>query len=401
MKKPLSVTEITRAVKTVLENSFPYAVEVEGEISNFRPHYSGHAYFTLKDTFSQLSCVMWRSRVEQLAKPIENGQQVICSGTLSVYEKSGRYQLNALNLRPVGQGDLQTRLEILKQKLWQEGLFDESRKRRLPAYPSRVGLISSPTGAAIRDLISVAQRRNPAIELILRPAQVQGAKAAPDLIQALEEFNRWGQVDVIIMGRGGGSLEDLWAFNDEALARAIYHSRIPVVSAVGHEIDVSLSDLVADHRSPTPSAAAEEVIPPLADMQAQLYYYQEKTQYLMQQRLRQLQQRLQGLQSHHALQRPRYLLEQKQAQVEQIQKQLQQHFGLLLTRKHHHLKQLQEQLHALNPLQVLERGFVYLEQEGRPVTRRQALKSGPAKLHFADGPLSIHLEIKHEEKNEL
>jgi len=394
MKKALSVTEVTRAVKTALETCFPYPVEVSGEISNFRPHYSGHAYFTLKDSFAQLGAVMWKSRVDLLRSPLDNGQQVVCSGQISVYEKTGRYQLNVISLRPVGQGDLQARFEALKQKLWQEGLFEEGHKRSIPPFPRRVGLITSPTGAAIQDLIAVARRRNPSVELILRPAQVQGAQAAPDLVQALKELNQWGEVDLIILGRGGGSLEDLWAFNEEAVVRAIFDSTIPVVSAVGHEVDITLSDLVADQRAATPSAAAEMVIPPQSEMQGQLLYYRERSLDLMRQRLRRARQELETYRSHHALQRPRWLLEQKQNQLQQLQARLGQHFVWHLRNKRERLQALEQQLQALNPLNVLERGFVYMEQNGQPVARKAQLKPGPARLHFADGSLEIQLNFE-------
>lgn len=397
MKRPLSITELTRAVKMALESSFPYPVEVSGEVSNFRPHYSGHAYFTLKDPFSQIDAVMWKSQVQQLKTPLQNGQQVIASGQLTVYEKTGRYQLKVLNLRTAGQGDLQARFEALKHQLWEEGLFDESHKRPLPPYPRRIGLITSPTGAAVQDLIAVARRRNPSVELILRPTQVQGAAATPDLVQALQDFTRWGQVDALIIGRGGGSLEDLWAFNEEAVVRAIFACPIPVVSAVGHEVDTTLSDLVADRRAPTPSAAAEMLIPPRQELQSQLAYYQERSVELMQQRLQRQRQRLAALRDHHALQRPRWLLEQKRVQLQQLVQQQQQQFRWYLQQQRHRLMQRQEQLQALHPLKVLERGFVYIEQGQSPVSRRAQLQSGPARLHFADGPQNVILSLEPED----
>lgn len=397
--RTLSVTDITRAIKTALETCFPYSVEVEGEISNFRPHYSGHAYFSLKDPFSEISAVMWKSRALQLESPLANGQRVICTGQVTVYEKTGRYQLNVLNVRPVGKGDLQAQLEALKLKLWEMGYFEEDRKRPLPAYPRRVGLITSPTGAAVQDMITVARRRNPQIELILRPAQVQGEKAVPDLIKALQEFNDWGGVDVIIIGRGGGSLEDLWAFNDENLAREIFHSRLPVVSAVGHEIDVTIADLVADRRAATPSAAAELVVPRQDEMLGQLLYYQERTQDLMRQRLQQSWQLLESLRHHHALRRPQYQLENRQQHLLRLQQRLAQAMQKQLERREHQLERLQGSLEALNPVAVLERGFVQIEQQGQNVRRAAALQSGPARLRFADGWVLIKLEILDDKDN--
>lgn len=394
--RPLTVTDITRAIKTALETCFPYTLEVEGEIVNYRPHYSGHAYFTLKDSFSEISAVMWKSRAQQLETALANGQQVICSGQITLYEKTGRYQLNVLNVRPIGRGDLQQRYEALKAKLWELGYFEETRKRQLPAYPQRVGLITSPTGAAVRDLITVARRRNPAVQLILRPAQVQGAKAAPDLVQALRDFNNAGNVDVIILGRGGGSLEDLWAFNEESVAREIFHSAIPVVSAVGHEIDVSLADLVADRRAATPSAAAELVVPRRDEMLGQLLYYQERSLDLIRQRLRHERHRLEAFEQHHALRRPQYQLEEKRQSLERLLHETQRAMSRGLEARRRQLESLQSRLQALNPSAVLERGFVRIEQEGRIVARSSDLAPGPARLCFADGFVDIRIQLENK-----
>lgn len=383
-------------MKLALETCFPYPVEIVGEVSNYRPHHSGHAYFTLKDPFSQIDAVMWRARVDTLSAPLRNGEQLVCTGTITLYEKTGRYQLNVLNVRPMGQGDLQARFEALKQKLWEQGWFDEARKRPLPVYPRRIGLITSPTGAAVRDLIAVARRRNPSVGLVLRPAQVQGAKAVPELVQALEDLNAWGEVDAIIIGRGGGSLEDLWAFNDEAVARAIYHSRLPVISAVGHEVDVTIADLVADRRAATPSAAAELAVPPLSEMLGQLSWYADRSLMLTQNRLERLQQRLKGHAQHHALQRPRYLLEQKSQLLKQHIHTLQGLARHDLARHSARLEQAEARLEALNPLRVLERGFVHITQQGRLVTHRAQLQPGSTQLHFADGPQTVHLSFDED-----
>ena len=393
--RALTVTDITRAIKNALETCFPYSLEVEGEICNFRPHYSGHAYFTLKDSFSEISAVMWKSRVQELETALANGQQVICSGQVTVYEKTGRYQLSVLKVRAVGRGDLQARFEALKTKLWELGYFEEARKRPLPVYPRRVGLITSPTGAAIRDLITVARRRNPAVQLILRPAQVQGAKAAPDLVQALRDLNNYGEVDVIILGRGGGSLEDLWAFNEESLAREIFLSRIPVVSAVGHEIDVSLADLVADRRAATPSAAAEMVVPRLDEMLGQLMYYQERSLDLIRSRLAHERQRLEAFQHHHALRRPQYQLADRQKELARLSLEAGRTMQRLLTHRRRRIELLASRLQALNPAAVLDRGFVRIEQQGRVVARVGELQAGPATLCFADGSVEIVLELKN------
>jgi len=264
-----SVTRLTQEIKERLERNFS-SVRVEGEISNFRVPASGHFYFTLKDESCQIRVVMFRSRSQALPFFPQDGLQVTVRGGVTVYAPRGDYQLIAEWMEPRGRGNLQQAFEALKRRLAAEGLFDADRKRPLPYLPACVGLITSPTGAAIRDILKVLWRRFPNVPVLLCPVRVQGERAAPEIVEALEVLNQDGRADVILMGRGGGSLEDLWAFNEEAVARAVAASRIPVVSAVGHEIDFSISDFVADLRAPTPSAAAELVMPEKAALGLQI-----------------------------------------------------------------------------------------------------------------------------------
>jgi exodeoxyribonuclease VII large subunit len=391
---PLSVTHLTRTIKEALETCFPYPVRVQGEISNFRPHYSGHAYFTLKDAYSQLSAVMWKSRTGSLPFKLEDGLQVVCTGHVTVYEKTGRYQLNVIDMQAAGKGDLQAQFEALKRELWEAGLFDEAHKKPLPTYPNRIGVITSPTGAALQDILSVAQRRNPGIEILLRPAQVQGEAAAADLTQAIRDLNAHGKVDVIIIGRGGGSMEDLWAFNNETLARTIFASEIPIISAVGHEIDFTIADFVADSRAPTPSAAAERVIPSREEMLGQLYYYQDKLASLLQQRLTTARSRLEKLSQHYLLRKPELLFDPCYEKLWQRQQALEQAWADYLRQKQHRLEILKGRLESLDPRKVLQRGFVLLEQEGKPVNRSTELKSGPVRMTFQDGMRQGKLELE-------
>jgi len=251
-----TVTEITRLIKTTLEQSY-HDIWVEGEISNYHLHSSGHRYFNLKDEHAVIRVTLWRSLGAYLRFEPEDGQKVLVYGDITVYEKGGSYQLNCRKLVPVGVGELELAFRQLYEKLSAEGLFDEERKKDIPRYVSKVGIVTSPTGAAIRDIIQIARRRNDSVELVIYPAQVQGDGAEYTITNGIEYFNSRTDIDVIIVGRGGGSLEDLWPFNTEIAVRAIAASRIPVVSAVGHEVDVTLSDLAADLRAPTPSAAAE------------------------------------------------------------------------------------------------------------------------------------------------
>src|ERR1041384_4171807 len=261
----LSVSELTRRIKGTLERGFT-SVAVEGELSNFKHHSSGHFYFTIKDENAQIQGVMWRSRALTLAFTPQDGMKIIARGRVTVYEIRGVYQIDVADLRPLGTGELQLAFERLKQKLAALGYFETRRKKPIPRFPSRIGLVTSPTGAAIRDIVNIVSRRWPLSELILFPVSVQGAGAAAEIAGAVREFNSLKKVDVMIVGREGGSLEDLWAFNEEVVADAIFHSAIPVISAVGHEIDFTISDFVADLRAPTPSAAAELVVPNRAEM---------------------------------------------------------------------------------------------------------------------------------------
>lgn len=256
----LTVTELTRSIRGILETEFPF-VTVSGEISNLRQPYSGHVYFTLKDKDSQLKTVLFKTQQKYLSEMPVDGQQVICRGRISVYEPRGEYQLIVDFVEKLGTGILQVAFENLKVKLADEGLFDQDHKRTIPRFPARVALVTSPEGAALYDFIKVARERYPAQPIEIFPVRVQGKEAAPEICAALEALNRLNRSEVIVLCRGGGSIEDLWPFNEESVARAIYESRIPVVSAIGHEIDFTIADFVADLRAPTPSAAAEAVIP--------------------------------------------------------------------------------------------------------------------------------------------
>ncbi len=258
--KVYTVGEINRLVRSLVEQAFP-TVWVEGEIANYVRHTSGHLYFSLRDDQGQLRAVMFRGRNRYLRFEPENGLRVLARGALSIYERGGQYQMIVDLLQPSGVGPLELAFQQIRARLEAEGLFDPVHKKPIPAFPEVVGIVTSPTGAALRDIIQVVGRRAPWIRLVLRPALVQGEDAAGDIARAVDEFNEFGEVDVLIVGRGGGSVEDLWAFNEEVVARSLFRSRIPVISAVGHEIDTSISDLVADLRAPTPSAAAELVAP--------------------------------------------------------------------------------------------------------------------------------------------
>jgi exodeoxyribonuclease VII large subunit len=259
-----TVTEVTKAIKEIISSIGE--LWVEGEVSNFRQPYSGHIYFTLKDESSQIQCVIFKPLSLRLPFTPKDGMKVLLHGRLTVYERGGNYQIVGDRIEPAGLGALQMALEQLKRKLAAEGLFDEKHKKPIPRFPERIGVVTSATGAAIRDIIKVISRRYPHVHILLHPVAVQGENAAREIAEAIDRFNRLRNVDLLIVGRGGGSIEDLWAFNEEIVTRSIFRSQIPIISAVGHEIDFTISDLVADLRAPTPSAAAEMAVPSAQDL---------------------------------------------------------------------------------------------------------------------------------------
>jgi exodeoxyribonuclease VII large subunit len=361
-----SVSEITHTIKLLLEENIP-TLWVVGEISNFKPHYSGHFYFSLKDENAQISAVLWKSRAESLAFPLKDGLLVQTFGNIRVYEKSGRYQFDVIKMIPAGIGQLQQIFEQLKQKLYAEGLFDEDHKKPLPEFPLRIGLVTSPTGAALQDMLNIFGRRAPHIEIILRPARVQGEGAAQDIARGIEDLNAATDVEVIIIGRGGGSLEDLWAFNEEVVARAIYNSKIPIISAVGHEIDFTIADFAADLRAPTPSAAAELASPDAAEIRESLRDYKNRISLNLLQRIKYNRERIQSFQKSYALRRPQDILKQYAFRIDELSMRLQRELLVQTAAKSAYVKQLNLRLNNLNPKKVLERGYSISYIDGKVI----------------------------------
>jgi len=361
-----SVSSLTHEIKTLLETSFP-RLWVEGEISNFKAHSSGHLYFTLKDENAQIRCAMWRFKAGELLFRLEDGLKVVAEADLQVYEKSGSYQLIIQQMQPAGIGALQLAFEQLKKRLQAEGLFDEAHKKVLPEFPERIGVITSPTGAAVRDIISVIGRRFPAAQIILYPVRVQGEGAAEEISKAIQDFNEYREIDVLIVGRGGGSLEDLWAFNEEKVARAIYASKIPVISAVGHEVDFSISDFVADRRAATPSAAAEMVVPDRKELSGVLFYFQEKMIQNILQQINNYRNELQNLKRSYAFRRPEDLIFQKMQRLDEISRLLVSEINHMLTLQQQNLTSRLQQLRSLNPLEILRRGYSICYKDGKVI----------------------------------
>jgi exodeoxyribonuclease VII large subunit len=390
-----TVSEITRRIKTHLEGGFP-SVAVQGELSNVRLHSSGHLYFTLKDEYAQLAGVMWRSRVGVLSFQPEDGMRVVVTGRLAVYEVRGVYQVDATAIRPMGTGELQKRFEELKRKLAAEGLFDAAKKKRLPVFPETIGIVTSPTGAALQDILHILRRRFSALTVVLAPARVQGAGAAGEIAAAVRDLNEWGRVDVIILTRGGGSLEDLWAFNEEVVARAVAGSLIPVVSAVGHEIDVTIADFAADLRAPTPSAAAELVV---RDRREILDILRESS-YRMQQSVQRVVTRRRDTIRHllrsHGINRPVDLHRQFSQRLDELVRAFRVSSDHAIELRRTRLTGLRDRVAALNPSMVLRRGYAIISREGRIVSSRAVLRQRDTiDVRFHDG--SVRSTVTGEE----
>ena len=353
-----SVSEINNFIKNILEQEPELRnLQVVGEISNFKRYPSGHCYFTLKDTGAVLKCVMFRSRAINLRFQPQNGDTVVAVGRLAVYERDGVYQLYTDLLLQQGVGDLMQAYEKLKQKLERAGLFAPERKRQLPLHPRTVGIITSPAGAAVRDIITVSRRRNQGIKLLLYPVKVQGEGAAAEIAAAIEFFNRKKLADVLIVGRGGGSIEDLWAFNEEVTVRAVAASKIPVVSAVGHETDFTLCDFAADVRAATPSQAAELVVADVEGYKQRVAYLEQRARSLLSALLTQQQRRLDNLVNSWALRDPERLFADQAQRLDTASRRLREALELHLQQDEHKLALAAARLDSLSPLAVLARGY--------------------------------------------
>lgn len=352
----ITISELTAQIKNLLEGNFQQ-VWVSGEISNFKHHYSGHMYFTLKDDSAEIKVVMFKGFNQYLRFKPEDGMQVLANGRLSVYEQRGQYQLILRQLEPSGIGTLYLAYEALKKQLAQEGLFDIDMKQELPEYPKIVGVITSESGAAVKDIFQIMERRAPFVDIVLRATKVQGEGAALDIVQAIEEFNEYKDVDVIIMGRGGGSLEDLWSFNEEIVARAISASTIPIISAVGHETDYSISDMVADKYAPTPSAAAEIVSPSVGEIKDIIGKQQMRLESYLKYLIERKWQNVDELISRHSRQQPQKIIALQQSELEKLSSRFTN--SILQNQKILSMKlgSLSEKLLTLSPTAILERGY--------------------------------------------
>lgn len=367
-RKIYKVSELTKEIRTLLESKFQ-AIWLEGEISNFKRHSSGHMYFTLKDEAAQISAVFFAQRNQFLKFEPKDGLHVIAIGRISVYDARGNYQIYVERLEPKGLGALQLAFLQLKEKLEKEGLFDAAKKKEIPRYPKAIGIVTSPTGAAIQDMIKVFNRTKAGLHICLKAVRVQGDGSSAEIAQAIREFNSEKcpvKIDVMVIGRGGGSLEDLWAFNEEIVARAIFASQIPIISAVGHEIDWTISDLVADYRAHTPTAAAEHLVFHWNELEERLETYTRNIQNLMSSIFQERKDRLDRVLSSYAFKQPKSYLDQIQQTFDDLLRRMQSSITHFTDVKKHSFEAVIGKLNALSPLACIERGYsVTFDQKGK------------------------------------
>lgn len=398
--QPVSVTQLTQYIKLLLDkDEILSQVCVRGELSNYKAHSSGHQYFTLKDEGAVISCVMFRSDAMKMRFRPESGMKVILYGRVSLFPKSGQYQIYVTAMQPDGVGALAVAFEQLKRRLYEEGLFDPAHKQPLPSYPHRVALITSPTGAAVRDMTRILGRRWPMAEVLVCPVRVQGEGAAEEIAAMVDYVDKHQLADVIITGRGGGSLEDLWAFNEEIVARAIYRCTIPVISAVGHEPDVTISDYVADVRAATPSNAAEIAVQDEAAIRSALRQLQLRLEQAEGRKLTQLRQRLDALAQKPVMKRPEAYLQQQELQLEMLRQRL-EHAGTGMVQKNTlRFQRTAAKLDALSPLKVLGRGYAMVTREDAVVRSVTQLQPGdPVAVALSDGTVQCTVDAVQRRK---
>lgn len=394
------VSEINRIVKDLLEKKFP-EIWLEGEISNFKLHTMGHMYFSLKDEEAQINAVMYRGVAGHLKFLPEDGMKVLVKGKISLFNKRGQYQIIVFDIQAAGKGALQIAFEQLKEKLRKEGLFDETRKRPIPLLPQKIGVITSPTGAAIRDILTVIKRRFANVEILINPVRVQGDEAADEIVQAIKQMNEYfPELDVLILTRGGGSLEDLWAFNEEKVARAIYTSRLPVISAVGHEVDFTISDFVADLRAPTPSAAAELVVKNKEELINTIKSYRLRLQNNLRHVYELYKGRYNRARDSMIFRRPMELVNQLQQELDNLVDRVVQTATHFIEIQKNEFNLLTEKLSILNPLAILGRGYsiTYKLPEQKILKDiKEVVPQDKVKIKLHKGKLICSVEEKEEE----
>ena len=395
--QPLTVAELTNEIIEMFdENPGMKSVQVKGEISNFIRARSGHLYFTLKDADAQIRGVMWRSSAERLLFDPQAGDAVIVRGTVSVYAPSGQYQISASSMKPLGMGNLAVQFEELKRRLLAEGLFDEQYKQPIPAFPKKIGIVTSANAAALRDILNVINRRYPLVELLIVPTLVQGRTAPPEIVRALEWVDGRSDVDLIILARGGGSIEDLWAFNDEDVAYAVFNCETPIITGVGHEIDFTIVDFVSDMRAPTPSAAAELAVPDVSTLLPSLRNIGAELQGMMDSKLARAEAQLQNLARALQAYAPTRSIETDMQRIDQLHARLVRAMGGFLTQKQQQVRLQSAELYSVNPTKPLERGYAIVrDADGKVVKSVNTAEIGDnLRLELLDGALGVLVTSK-------
>lgn len=388
-KQIFTVSELTQSIKFVLESAFDN-ISVEGEISNFKSHVSGHWYFNLKDENAVINCTMWRGFNNYVFFTPQDGMKIIVTGRLTVYPPRGSYQIDVRSMKPAGEGELQAAFERLKQKLKSEGLFDLERKRAIPFFPGKIGIVTAIDGAAIRDMISVAERRFPLVELIVAPTKVQGSGAAEDIVDSLAKLNKIKDIDVIILARGGGSIEDLWAFNEEIVARAIYKSRIPVITGIGHEIDFTIADFVSDLRAPTPSVAMELATPDKQELKNAIEYFVQKMEESVIEQVQQYRQRIDDVIDSYMFRYPMEKVRNFYQNIDNLFYKISQQIDRKILLSEREIQKYFSIISSYDIEKTLKKGFTLIKQDDKFVTRKQMyLSSKPVTIKFYDGEINL------------
>ena len=383
----VTVTQLNKYLKDRFdEDENLNAILVKGEISNFKNHYTGHLYFTLKDENSLIKCIMFKSYAEKLNFKPKDGMKVMVFGTVSVFERDGVYQIYAKSMMEDGMGDLHEQFEQLKAKLEKEGLFEQSHKKIIPLYPNVIGVLTSQTGAVIRDIINVSTRRNPNVYIRLLPVPVQGPGAAEQIADKIRIMNEKKLADVLIIGRGGGSLEDLWPFNEEIVARAIYDSEIPIISAVGHETDFTIADFVADLRAPTPSAAAELAVPDIFEVKQKIINYQDRSKLALKKKIEIMKLRFEKIMKSRIFTDPMRKVMDNSIILDDYMKRLENAMKEIKTEKKNKYTELVTKLDSISPLKTLIRGYSLTEKDGKIINRATQIDKGDIiTIKFSDG----------------
>ena len=394
MENILTVTQLNNLIKAAFDNVPALQnVCVRGELSNYKLYPSGHHYFTLKDAEGSLKCVLFKGNAWSLRFKPQNGMSVLAVGRVSVYPRDGAYQLYCTRLIPDGAGDLQMAFDQLKERLWKEGLFDQAHKQALPRFPHRIGIVTSPAGAAVHDMLRILGKRWPLSKVILLPVRVQGEEAAGEIARAISYANREALCELLIVGRGGGSMEDLWAFNEEPVTRAIYASKIPVISAVGHEPDVTISDFAADLRAATPSNAAELAVPDRAELRARLEGLQRQMAAALQRQAQSARGRLEALRSRAVLKDPLRPVQDRRQTLDRLTERLAGAEAAVLSEQRTRLTRLAAGLDAMSPLKVLARGYAVVSDEsGKMITQARDTRQGQTvRITFRDDSVSAQI----------